>query len=245
MKFVVSKAQLKAAGGHVERALVYVDPQKLECAFAGTPLYIGPFGANPRGEEALRDSRARVLAALEFINTGQRLLVSCATLDGMPPRSLRFIDGKHRFLAYRDLGLRCIPLLVPCGQRKLFQRLFKPPRGGKRTTRRRTLRAQPANAVFDTNFMSWGRPHSRHQASGASIVHRDAVDADSTANDILEGESGEDESSAEEHSNSNELDFDASPEAVIERSQESWLDVSLALSLTDDDEPNDDVDCNL
>ena len=96
LRFVVSKAQLKSAGGHVQRALVYVDPSKLELAFAGTPLYIGPFGANPRGEAALRDSRARVLAAFEFMRTGQRLLVSCATLDGaMPNVSLRFIDGER------------------------------------------------------------------------------------------------------------------------------------------------------
>ena len=79
----------------------------------------------------------------------------------MPNVSLRFIDGKHRFLAYRDLGLRCIPLLVPTAQRRLFRRLFRPPKKGghgARATRRRTLRAQPENATFDPSFMAWGRP---------------------------------------------------------------------------------------
>lgn len=83
LSFVVSKAQLSSsAGGHGQRALAYVDPQKLELAFAGSPLYIGQYGANPRGEAALQDSRARVLAAFSFMRSGQRLLVSCATLDG-------------------------------------------------------------------------------------------------------------------------------------------------------------------
>ena len=58
---------------------------------------------------------SRYTGALEFLTAGLGVLVSITMLD--PDGSIRFIDGKHRFCVYRDLGLSCIPLLVPASQK--------------------------------------------------------------------------------------------------------------------------------
>jgi len=125
-------------GARRRRAICYVGPAKVEVAFQRSSLYVGKYGANPRGGDSLQDSRRRFRAALEFFASGQEVLVSSAVLEGPALRQIRFIDGKHRFCAYRDLGLPCIPLLVPSHQRQQFNKL--PGGSGRSRALQRTSR---------------------------------------------------------------------------------------------------------
>jgi hypothetical protein len=134
--------------GKQKRRLVQVCPQKVEQAFQKSYSYVGRYGANPRGEEALKDSRKRFLSCLTFIKTGNPLLITCANLE--KDGAVRFTDGKHRFCAYRDLGLRAIPLLVPAEQAKIFEQRFC---GSRRQKRRHVQRVGHDQACFDRQ--SW------------------------------------------------------------------------------------------
>ena len=147
----VPRSQTAKRGHHAQRALCYVDPGKVEVAFQRSEAYVGEWGANPRGKAALQESRARYAAAAEFIGSGQRILVSIAELNGQG--SVRFIDGKHRFCVYRDMGLKTIPLLVPQAQRATFERLFGVTRTAKKAAKRgvRTVK----RAVFDSAVPMW------------------------------------------------------------------------------------------
>lgn len=93
-------------GARRRRAICYVEPAKVEVAFQRSSLYVGKYGANPRGGDSLQDSQRRFRAALEFFASGQEVLVSSAVLEEPALRQIRFIDGKHRFCVYRDLGLQ-------------------------------------------------------------------------------------------------------------------------------------------
>jgi len=85
LSFAVSKSHLSASRssevGREPRVLCFLNPQKLELSFRATPLYIGKWGANPRGPDALIDSRSRCLGALRFMCTKQPMLVTIATLE--------------------------------------------------------------------------------------------------------------------------------------------------------------------
>ena len=47
-----------------------------------------------------------------------------------------------------DMGLKCIPLLVPVAQYKLFVKKFRASRGARRSTRKRVKKVKPAKAGF-------------------------------------------------------------------------------------------------
>jgi hypothetical protein len=146
VKFIVPRNLVgcKNKSSQQKRRMVQVCPQKVEKAFRTSFSYVGRYGANPRGEEALKDSRQRFVSCLKFIQTGKPLLVSCANLES--DGSVRFTDGKHRFCAYRELDLRAVPLLVPVDQAKLFERRFC---GSQRQKQRRVRKVAPNQAGFD------------------------------------------------------------------------------------------------
>jgi hypothetical protein len=68
---------------------------------------------------------------------------------------VRFIDGKHRFCVYRDLGLTCVPVLVPRSQRDAFNRRFRARRAERRLVRQMVKVVRGKDAQFDTRFNSW------------------------------------------------------------------------------------------
>lgn len=155
LRFVVSRgsrtptgATATAGSARPRRSICYVDPGRVEQAFQRSSLYVGRHGANPRGSDALADSRRRYRAALEFFASGRDVMVSVATLEGPTLSQVRFVDGKHRFCAYRDLGMPCIPLLVPASQRRRVMRLFRAKRPHR--LRCKQLLSRRSRASFDT-----------------------------------------------------------------------------------------------
>ena len=147
LKFVVPKTQINPDNNNPRR-LVYVDPQKLEHAFVRSLYYIGQYGANPRSIAALEVSRQRVQNAFCYFRTGKPILVSICSLEGAKKDEVSFIDGKHRFCCYRDLGLRVIPLLVPVNQAKQFVKKFKALRKDVAEMKRHVRTVQPSKAGF-------------------------------------------------------------------------------------------------
>lgn len=164
LDFAVPKHKLVASGADSAptRRVCFVSPAKLERAFQLSSLYVGKWGANPRGMEALADSRSRYKGVLKFLCAMKPILVSTVVLDG---DTIRFVDGKHRFCVYRDLGLSCIPVLVPARERKIFRKRFRPSKAEKKIVKQCTKKVKQAHAKFDPKYNSW---RSRDGASSNS-----------------------------------------------------------------------------
>lgn len=160
MRFIVPKAQLVGAN---PRAVCFASIAKLEAAFLLSSIYVGRWGANPRGAAALEDSRKRYWGFIEFLESGLPILVTMAVLDGP---AVRFVDGKHRFCVYRDSGIECVPVMVPAAQLRTFRKRFRAPRAARRAVRQRTRNMGQSKARFDG---SWHSP-SRGRGSAASVA---------------------------------------------------------------------------
>eukprot|EP00041_Stephanoeca_diplocostata_P025129 m.651422 g.651422 ORF g.651422 m.651422 type:complete len:385 (-) comp22676_c0_seq5:797-1951(-) len=170
LNFAVPKHKLTAANdGTPTRRVCFVSPAKLERAFQLSSLYIGRWGANPRGTEALLDSRSRYQGFLRFLCAKKPILVSTVTLDG---DTIRFVDGKHRFCVYRDLGLSCIPVLVPAREQKTFRKRFRPPTCEKAIVKRCTKKVTLAQAKFDPKYNNWRSGNGMRPAPPETATHR-------------------------------------------------------------------------
>jgi hypothetical protein len=137
----------------------------------------------------------RYLGFLDFLCTEIPVIVATALMD-RDGQSLRFIDGKHRFCVYRDLGLSCIPMLVPLSQYREIKRRFGAPKTQRNVVRRVTKVLPKKQAQYDPTHNSWNKA-SRARAS-ASVASCQRVKSASTRGPSAVGSDADPDESADD-----------------------------------------------